>query len=198
MHTTWSALLEEIQDCRKCGLCQGRTRTVPGEGNPRSPLLFVGEGPGANEDAQGRPFVGAAGQLLDRMLASIGLVREQVYIANVVKCRPPGNRAPTPEEAGACLPHLRAQVSLIRPKIIVCLGATPARYILGDDARVTRDRGQWVQRRGVRMMCTYHPAALLRDESKKQPAWADFQAIREALETLTPGESVQGGGTEEA
>ena len=182
---SWVALLEEIERCERCGLCRQRTRTVPGEGNVCSPLMFVGEGPGAREDATGRPFVGAAGQLLDRMLASIGLVREQVYIANVVKCRPENNRTPTPDEAAACLPFLRTQTALIRPQVIVCLGATPARYLLGDDVRVTRDRGRWVERKGVRMMCTYHPAALLRDEAKFLPAREDFQAIRDALQTLT-------------
>jgi len=178
---SWPALLEGIRACEKCGLCAGRTHAVPGEGNTVSPLLFVGEGPGAQEDATGRPFVGAAGQLLDRMLGAIGLVRGQVYIANIVKCRPPGNRAPTPDEAAACLPYLRAQTALIRPQIIVCLGATPARYIMGEDTRVTRDRGKWLERKGVRMLCTFHPAALLRDASKNRPAWEDFQAIRDAL-----------------
>jgi DNA polymerase len=182
---SWAALLEEIEGCDRCGLCRRRNRAVPGEGNVLSPLMFVGEGPGAQEDATGRPFVGAAGQLLDRMLASIGLVRAQVYIANVVKCRPENNRVPTSEEATACLPFLRAQAALIRPQIIVCLGATPARYLLGDDVRVTRDRGRWMERKGVRMMCTYHPAALLRDEAKKLPAREDFQAILGALQTLT-------------
>jgi len=182
---SWPTLLEEIRACDKCGLCKGRTYTVPGEGSVHSPLMFVGEGPGAQENATGRPFVGAAGQLLDRMLGAIGLVREQVYIANIVKCRPRDNRAPTPEEAAACLPYLRAQVALIRPQIIVCLGATPARYIMGEDIRITRDRGKWTERKGVRMMCTFHPAALLRDETKKRPAWEDFQAIRDILQTLT-------------
>ncbi len=186
MRVSWPTLLEEIARCEKCGLCRGRKHAVPGEGNVHSPLLFVGEGPGAQEDATGRPFVGAAGQLLDRMLAAIGLVREQVYIANVVKCRPENNRVPTPDEAAACLPHLRAQVALIRPQLIVCLGATPARYLMGEEVRVTRDRGKWVERKGVRMMCTFHPAALLRDETKKRPAWEDFQAIRDTLQTITP------------
>ena len=184
MLTSWPMLWEEIRACERCGLCKGRINLVPGEGNVHTPLLFVGEGPGAREDATGRPFVGAAGQLLDRMLGAIGLVREQVYITNIVKCRPENNRAPTPDEAAACLPFLRAQVALIRPQIIVCLGATPARYIMGEDTRVTRDRGKWVERRGVRMMCTFHPAALLRDETKKRPAWEDFQALRDALRTL--------------
>ncbi len=192
MRTSWPELLEEMHVCQKCGLCAGRTNVVPGEGNLHSPLLFVGEGPGAQEDATGRPFVGAAGQLLDRMLGAIGLVREQVYIANVVKCRPENNRAPTPDEAAACLPYLRAQVALIRPQIIVCLGATPARYLLGEEFRVTRDRGKWVERKGVRMMCTFHPAALLRDETKKRPAWVDFQAIRDTLQTLTLPPSAAG------
>lgn len=200
MRTSWATLLEEIKRCEKCGLCKDRKQTVPGEGNVHSPLLFVGEGPGAQEDATGRPFVGAAGLLLEKMLDAIGLVREQVYIANVVKCRPPGNRAPTPQEANACLPYLRAQVALIRPQIIVCLGATPARYLLGEETRVTRDRGKWVERKGVRMMCTFHPAALLRDETKKRPAWVDFQAIRDTLQTLTiaPAGSVANEKPEEA
>lgn len=184
MTTSWPTLLEEISGCRKCGLCDKRTHTVPGEGDPHAALMLVGEGPGAQEDATGRPFVGAAGQLLDKMLAAIGLQRTQVYIANVVKCRPPGNRAPTPAEAEACLPYLRQQVALVRPRVIVCLGATPARFLLGEDVRVTRDRGVWVERRGYQMTCTFHPAALLRDAEKKRPAWEDFQAIQATLQKV--------------
>ncbi len=185
MEVSWPTLLTEIAGCEKCGLCKTRTHVVPGEGDPHSLLMFVGEGPGAQEDATGRPFVGAAGQLLDKMLAAIHLTRQQVYIANVVKCRPPQNRAPEPAEAAACLPYLRAQVAVIKPRIIVCLGATPARYLLGEDARVTRDRGKWVVRGHYRMMCTFHPAALLRDPAKKRPAWEDFQAISATLQHIS-------------
>ena len=143
--------------------------------------MFIGEGPGADEDLQGLAFVGAAGQLLTRMIAAMGLSREQVYICNVVKCRPPHNRAPTPEEADACLPFLRAQFSLVRPKVVVLLGATAARAILGEQTRITRDRGQWVEKKGVWFMPTYHPAALLRDESKKRDAWRDLRAVMAKL-----------------
>ena len=130
---------------------------------------------------QGLAFVGAAGQLLTKMIAAMGMTREEVYICNIVKCRPPQNRTPFPEEAAACLPYLRQQVALVRPQVIVLLGATAARAVLGDQARITRDRGRWVERKGVFIMPTYHPAALLRDESKKRDAWHDFQAVRDKL-----------------
>ena len=152
-----------------------------GEGNLHAALMFIGEGPGAQEDATGRPFVGAAGQLLDRMLAAIGMTREQVYICNIVKCRPPQNRVPEPDERSTCMPYLRQQVALVRPKIIVCLGSTPTRALLGDQMRITRDRGVWQLKKGVWFMPTYHPAALLRDLDKKRPAWEDFKAIRDKL-----------------
>lgn len=184
MKTSWPTLMDQIYACKACGLSAGRTNVVPGEGNLHARLMFIGEGPGAQEDLTGRPFVGAAGQLLDRMLAAIGLLREDVYIANVVKCRPPHNRVPTPDEAAACMPYLRAQVALVRPQVIVLLGATPAKAILGEDTRITRDRGKWVERKGVWIMPTFHPAALLRDESKKRPAWEDFQAVRDKLKSL--------------
>ena len=146
-----------------------------GEGDLHAPLMFIGEGPGQQEDETGRPFVGAAGHLLDRMLAAIGLRREQVYICNIVKCRPPQNRVPEADERAACMDYLRQQVALVRPKVIVCLGSTPTRALLGEQMRITRDRGVW------QLMPTYHPAALLRDADKKRPAWADFQAIRDKL-----------------
>lgn len=177
MTTSWPQLLSDIRACRGCGLCETRTHAVPGEGNPQARLMFVGEGPGAQEDATGRPFVGAAGQLLEKMLGAIGLGRDQVYIANVVKCRPPQNRVPYAEEVKACLPFLRQQVALIRPRFIVCLGSTPAKALIGEDVRVTRDHGLWVERKGVLLTVTYHPAALLRDETKKRPAWEDFKSI---------------------
>lgn len=181
MKTSWPYLLEEMKSCQNCRLGATRLNVVPGEGDIHAQVLFVGEGPGATEDQMGRPFVGAAGQLLDKMLAAIELTRGDVYIANVVKCRPTQNRAPMPDEVAACLPHLRAQTALIRPKIIVCLGASSARALISDTLRITRDRGQWTFRKGVYMLPTYHPAALLRDASKKRDAWADFKAIRDKL-----------------
>lgn len=184
MRVSWPELMREMLGCTRCPLWRLRTFVVPGEGNLRARLMLVGEGPGAQEDTSGRPFVGAAGQLLDKMLAAIGTTREQVYIANIVKCRPPGNRTPTPEEADACLRYLRAQVALVRPKIIVCLGATSARHVLGEEWRVTRDHGKWVERKGVLITLTFHPAALLRDAAKKRPAWDDWQAIRDKLNGL--------------
>ena len=181
MNTSWPTLSQEVFSCEKCRLCQTRQNVVLGEGDLHAALMFIGEGPGAQEDATGRPFVGAAGQLLDRMLAAIGMTREQVYICNIVKCRPPQNRVPEPDERSACMPYLRQQVALVRPKIIVCLGSTPTRALLGDQMRITRDRGGWQLKKGVWFMPTYHPAALLRDLDKKRPAWEDFKAIRDKL-----------------
>jgi uracil-DNA glycosylase family 4 len=149
-------------------------------------LMFIGEGPGAMEDAQGLPFVGPAGQLLDRMLAAINLERSQVYIANVVKCRPPGNRVPLPDEIMACKPFLRGQVALIRPKIIVALGATAAKVVFKDENfRITRQRGVWKEATGVKLLATYHPSYLLRSPEHKKEAWEDMQAIQKALEALS-------------
>ena len=184
MEVSWDSLHLEIQACQRCPLCRGIHRKVPGQGDGRAKLMLIGEGPGAEEDLQGLAFVGAAGQLLTKMLAAISLTREQVYICNVVKCRPPHNRTPLPEEAEACLPYLRAQFSLVRPRVILLLGATAARAILGDQIRITRDRGIWVEKKGVFFMPTYHPAALLRDESKKRDAWHDLLAVKEKLEEL--------------
>lgn len=155
-----------------------------GEGNPHARLMFVGEGPGQQEDIQGRPFVGAAGQLLDRILASVGISRDEVYIANVVKCRPPGNRLPTAEEAASCLPHLLEQIRAIKPKIIVCLGALATQTLIDKNARITRVRGTWFKKDGILYMPTFHPAALLRDETKKRPVWDDMKKVREALGKL--------------
>jgi len=159
---------------------------VFGEGNPQARLMLVGEGPGQVEDETGRPFVGPAGQLLDRMLAAIDLTREEVYIANVVKCRPPNNRVPTPEEAAACWPHLRRQMELIRPELVVCLGATAARQLVDARGSISSLRGRWFVRDGVRYLVTFHPAALLRDPSKKILAWQDLQRVQEALRGAAP------------
>ena len=184
MQVSWDGLNAQIAVCEQCELCRGIHHKVPGQGDPRARLMLIGEGPGAEEDLQGLAFVGAAGQLLTKMLAAIGLTRQEVYICNVVKCRPPHNRTPLPEEAAACMPFLRAQFSLVRPQVIVLLGATAARAVLGENTRITRDRGVWVEKKGVYFMPTYHPAALLRDESKKRDAWHDVKAVREKMEQL--------------
>ena len=174
---SWEDVERQIENCRRCGLCQRRNSIVLGEGDRNADIMLVGEGPGADEDAQGRPFVGKAGQLLDKMFSAIDMRREDLYITNVVKCRPPGNRTPLDEEAEACLPVLRMQYSLIRPKIVVCLGATATRHVYDATARVTRVRGQWLEKNGTLFIPTYHPAALLRDESKKKDVWEDLQSI---------------------
>lgn len=184
---TWDGLLKACRACEKCGLAATRKNVVIGEGNPHAKLMFIGEGPGQQEDEQGRPFVGKAGQLLTKMLAAIGLGREEVYIANVVKCRPPGNRVPTEEEIAACLNYLRNQVFLIRPKIIVCLGATAASTVIDKNFRITSQRGIWYTKKGYHIIATYHPAALLRDESRKREAWEDFKQIKKAYEALKTG-----------
>ena len=184
MRTSWSQLNQEISECRACRLCETRNHVVPGEGNPRALLMFIGEGPGRDEDLQGRPFVGRSGELLTRMIRSIGLEREEVYICNVVKCRPPQNRNPEPDEAQACLNYLRAQVALVRPRVIVLLGKVACRYTLNQEISVMREHGRWFERKGVWFMPTYHPSALLRDPSKKRDAWEDFQKIRDKLNAI--------------
>ena len=184
MEVSWDSLHASIEKCEKCGLCRHIHHKVPGQGDAGADLMFIGEGPGADEDMQGLAFVGAAGQLLTRMIAAIGMTREQVFICNVVKCRPPQNRAPEPEEMAACLPYLRAQFSLVRPRVVVLLGATAAKGVLGDRIRITRDRGIWTERKGVWMMPTYHPSALLRDPAKKPEAWEDMKALRRKLKEL--------------
>lgn len=181
---TWELFEEQVEACRLCPLCRNIHHKVPGQGDRSSPLMLIGEGPGQTEDEEGLAFVGAAGQLLTRMLAAIQLPRERVYICNVVKCRPPHNRVPTDEEAAACRIHLRMQTWLVRPRVIVLLGATAAKNLLDPGIRITRDRGQWTLRKGVWMMPTYHPSALLRDESKKRDAWTDMQSLRDKLREL--------------
>ena len=181
----WEQIEQMIQNCRRCGLCEQRHSIVLGEGNRQADIMLIGEGPGADEDAQGRPFVGKAGQLLDKMFSAIDMRREDLYITNVVKCRPPGNRTPLDEEAQACLPILRMQYRLIRPKIVVCLGATATRHVYDPEARITRVRGQWMEKNGAFFLPTYHPAALLRDESKKKDVWQDLQSIAQKYTELT-------------
>ncbi len=181
---TWEELENKCRNCYRCSLGQTRTNLVFGVGNKQSDILFVGEGPGYYEDMQGEPFVGAAGKLLDKMLASINLDRTQVYIANVVKCRPPQNRDPLPDEQKACLDYLRIQFLLIKPKIIVCLGRIAAQAIISPDFRITKSRGIWFNKKGIDIIATYHPSALLRDESKKRPAWEDLKSIKKKYEEV--------------
>ncbi|MGE5552607.1 MAG: uracil-DNA glycosylase [Betaproteobacteria bacterium] len=176
-----AALAQAIENCHGCRLRMGATRVVPGEGNPQARLMLVGEGPGQQEDLTGRPFVGAAGQLLERMLAAIGLSREDTYIANVVKCRPPGNRVPADDEAAACLPYVLTQIQLVNPEVVLLLGATATRALVGKSLAITKVRGQWFERDGRLYLPTYHPAALLRDPSKKREAWEDLKQVRDYL-----------------
>lgn len=184
MDRLWENLELVVSSCQKCLLHEKRLNTVLDEGSREAKIMFIGEGPGREEDLQGKAFVGPAGKLLDKMLAAIGLTREDVYIANIVKCRPPGNRNPSKGEVEKCLPYLRRQVYLVKPRIIVCLGAVALRYIISEDARITRDRGNWYERKGYSIIPTYHPAALLRDPPKKREAWEDFKAIRERLKSI--------------
>jgi uracil-DNA glycosylase len=174
------AIREDIGDCTRCALHKGRNKIVFADGSPTARLLFVGEGPGADEDAQGLPFVGRAGQLLNNMIGAMGLRREEVYICNVVKCRPPGNRTPEPEEANTCSPFLFRQIDVVRPEVIVALGATAATYLLGQRQPLAGLRGRIHSFRGTKLIVTYHPAFLLRDPRQKKEAWADLQiAMRE-------------------
>lgn len=191
MLISWEILQQQVQECQACVLNERRTHVVFGEGNVNADIMFVGEGPGREEDVQGRPFVGPAGQLLDKMFAAIGLRRDDVYIANIVKCRPPQNRVPIDEEAQACLPYLRAQTGLVKPRIIVCLGATAAKYIYDPHARITKERGIWKEKKGVWILPTYHPAALLRDPEKKREAWEDLQKLRAKRDELITSDAVQ-------
>jgi DNA polymerase len=181
---TWELFDRQVEACRLCPLCQRIRHKVPGQGDRNAPLMLIGEGPGQVEDEEGFAFVGPAGQLLTKMLEAISLPRDRVYICNVVKCRPPGNRVPTPEEAEACRIHLRMQTWLVRPKVIVLLGSTAARSVLDPEVRITRERGKWTVRKGVWIMPTYHPSALLRDPAKKREAWEDMKSLRNRLITL--------------
>ena len=181
---TWELFEKQVAECWLCSLCTQILHKVPGQGDRQAPLMLIGEGPGQTEDEQGLAFVGAAGQLLTRMLEAIDLPRDRVYICNVVKCRPPFNRVPTPEEAEACRIHLRMQTWLVRPKVIVLLGNTAAKNLLDPEIRITRDRGRWTERKGVWMMPTFHPSALLRDPVKKQLAWEDMKSLRDKLKEL--------------
>ena len=178
---TWEIFRQQVESCAMCPLHANIRHKVPGQGDIHAPLMFIGEGPGQVEDEEGLAFVGPAGQLLTRMLAAISLPRDRVYICNIVKCRPPNNRVPEETEANACKLHLRNQVALIRPKVIVLLGSTAAKNTLGPEIRITRDRGRWFEHKGVWMLPTYHPSALLRDPAKKREAWEDMLTLRDKL-----------------
>ena len=185
MYDNFEELKENCLNCRKCGLCETRTNVVVGVGNPRAGIMFIGEGPGENEDLQGEPFVGRGGQLLDKMLAAVDLDRKtNIYIANIVKCRPPKNRDPLPEEQEACIEWLRNQVALIRPKIIVCLGRIAAMRLIKPDMKITKEHGQFFEKNGILMMATLHPAALLRNPNQKPAAFEDFLKLREKIDEL--------------
>lgn len=167
--------------CTRCRLAEGRKSVVFGSGNPDADLMFIGEGPGAEEDRQGLPFVGPAGELLTKIIQAIDLKREEVYIANVVKCRPPGNRDPQPDEVQACRGYLEKQITLVRPRILVALGRTAAQALLGNESPIGQLRGRWYQVLGIPAMVTYHPAALLRNQALKRPTWEDMQQVRDRL-----------------
>ena len=182
----WDTLREAVRTCTACGLCRQRKQAVFGVGHESAPWLFIGEGPGADEDEQGEPFVGQAGKLLDSMLAAIGLARgREVYIANVVKCRPPGNRVPSPEEAAACAPYLDRQIELISPKLIVALGKTAVLRLLGVDSSLASLRGRIHRYRDIPLVVTYHPAYLLRNLPDKAKAWEDLLFARQTLKTAS-------------
>ena len=174
----WDALYEECIHCQKCGLAETRTNVVFGEGARDAEVMFIGEGPGEQEDLTGKPFVGKAGKLLDDMLAMIDLKREKVFIGNMVKCRPPQNRDPLNIEQEACIGYLRNQVALLKPKIIVCLGRIAAMKLIKEDFKITREHGQWIEKAGVWMMAMYHPSALLRDPRKRPESFEDLKSLQ--------------------
>lgn len=177
MYNNWEELEAEAKKCKKCKLCEGRHNVVFGVGNKETDLMFIGEGPGADEDMQGEPFVGKAGKLMNMAFDMVGIKREEIYIANIVKCRPPSNRNPQDDEAEACLNFLRNQVILVKPRIIVLLGSVALKNILGKEYGITASRGKWVDRKGILYMPTWHPAALLRDESKKIDFIKDLKEV---------------------
>ena len=177
----WNELENCCQSCNSCELCKTRTNMVFGVGNRNADVMFIGEGPGEQEDLKGEPFVGPAGKLLDDMMSIIDLNRENCYIANIVKCRPPGNRDPKEEEQNACIGYLRNQVALIQPKIIVCLGRIAAMKIIHPNFRITREHGTWTERNGIWMTAIYHPSALLRDVSKRPETFDDLLSIRDKI-----------------
>ena len=185
MYDNWEELEEKCKKCKKCSLCETRHNVVLGTGNPKSKVLFVGEAPGENEDLQGEPFVGRGGKLLDKMLAAVDLDRKKnIYIANIVKCRPPNNRDPKQEEQAACIDWLRNQFKLIEPKIVVCLGRVAAMKMIKDDIKITKEHGIFFEKNGILMMGTLHPAAILRNPLSKPAAFEDYLKLREKIDEL--------------
>ena len=174
-------LAQAIRKCTRCKLSAGRINPVPGEGSPEARVMFIGEGPGAREDQAGRPFVGAAGKVLDRLLKRVGLTRQEVFITNIVKCRPPNNRTPLPEEVDACNDYLLAQIAAIRPEIIVCVGSPATRALLGADMRITREHGKPRKQSGIIYLPVYHPAAALHNENLQDALLSDFEVLRQVL-----------------
>ena len=184
MYETWEELEEAIKDCHKCKLCNRRKNIVFGSGNKNATVMLIGEGPGADEDTQGEPFVGKAGQLMDRALEALEMNKKEMYITNVVKCRPPQNRNPEDDETEACMGYLRNQVVLMQPKIIVLLGSVALKHILGEEYGITNTRGNWIEKKGIWYMPTFHPAALLRDDTKKIDFWRDLKLVKEKWEEI--------------
>lgn len=182
MFETWEELEKSIKNCNKCKLCKTRQNIVFGVGNKNADIMFIGEGPGADEDRLGEPFVGRAGKLMNMAFQAIGLKREDVYIANIVKCRPPANRNPEEDEAFACLNYLRNQVLLVKPKVIVLLGSVALKNTLGKEYGITASRGKWIERKNIKYMPTWHPAALLRDETKKIDFINDLKMVQKYKE----------------
>ena len=188
MFDKWEDLISECSKCKKCELCQTRHNVVVGIGNKNADVMFIGEGPGENEDLQGEPFVGRGGKLLDKMLEAVDLDRKKnIYIANIVKCRPPKNRDPKPEEQEMCIDWLRNQLKLISPKIIVCLGRIAAARIIKSDIKITKEHGLFFEKSGIYMMAMLHPAAVLRDPRKKPAAFDDFLRLRDKIKEVCPG-----------
>ena len=175
-------LNDVVKKCTNCKLAGNRTNTVFGVGNPKADIMFIGEGPGADEDKEGEPFVGKAGKLMNQAFLGIGIKRDSIYIANIVKCRPPNNRNPELDEVNSCLNYLRNQVMLIKPKIIVLLGSVALQNVLGKEYKITSSRGKWIEKKGIMYLPTFHPAALLRDENKKIDFWNDLQMLKEESE----------------
>jgi uracil-DNA glycosylase family 4 len=182
----WMELERQCTECQKCALAETRTNVVFGVGSKEAKVLFIGEGPGEQEDLKGEPFVGRAGKLLDDMLALIHLNRKNIYIANMVKCRPPKNRDPRPEEQEACLPWLRNQVALLQPEIIVCLGRIAAMRIINPNFKITKEHGIWFEKNGCQVMALYHPAALLRDPNRRPETFEDLKKLEKKIQALCP------------
>lgn len=181
MYNNWEELKKDCMGCEQCDLCKTRTNLVFGDGNKNAEVLFIGEGPGEQEDLQGKPFVGRSGQLLDKMMLAVGLDRSKIFIANIVKCRPPKNRDPLPEEQEKCIVWLREQVRIMQPKIIVCLGRISGMKIIKPDLKITKEHGQWFEKGGVLMMAMLHPAAILRNPNNKPEAFNDFLILRDKI-----------------